>query len=70
MLTPAFIYFRECLYLYILFLLLQPKAAQNETGPLGAMLTNGPVRGNLPPVAKGAALHEFKMAPHVKHVLL
>ena len=64
--TLAFIYFRVCLYLCILFLLLQPKAAQNEPVPLGAMLTKGAVRDNLPPVARALALHEFKMASHVK----
>ena len=48
------------------FLLLQPKAAQNEPVPLGAMLTKGAARDNLPPVARALALHEFKMAPHVK----
>jgi len=62
MLTLAFIYFWECLYLCILFLLLQPKAAQNKPAPL----TKGAVRDNLPPVARALALHEFKMAPHVK----
>ena len=30
------------------------------------MLTKGAVRDNLPQVARGAALHDFKMAPHVK----
>ena len=64
--TLAFISFRGCLYLCILFLLLQPKAAQNEPVPLGAMLTKGAVRDNLPPVARALALHEFKMASHVK----
>ena len=60
--TLAFISFRGYLYLYILFLLLQPKAVQNEPVPLGAMLTKGAVRDNLPPVARALALHEFKMA--------
>ena len=46
--TLAFIFFRECLYLCILFLLLQPETAQNEPVPLGAMLTRGAVRDNLP----------------------
>ena len=64
--TPAFISFRGCLYLCILFLLLQPKAAQNEPVPLGAMLTKGAVRDNLPPVARALVLHEFEMASHVK----
>ncbi|KAK2140838.1 hypothetical protein LSH36_1234g00033 [Paralvinella palmiformis] len=45
---------------------LEPKAAQNEPVPLGAMLTKGAVRDNLPPVARALALHEFKMASHVK----
>ena len=66
MFTLAFIFFRECLYLCILFLLLQLKAAQNEPVPLGAMLTKGAVRDILPPVARALALHKFKMAPHVK----
>ncbi|KAK2160056.1 hypothetical protein LSH36_141g07030 [Paralvinella palmiformis] len=43
-----------------------PKAAQNEPAPLGAILTKGAVRDNLPPVARALALHEFKMASHVK----
>ncbi|KAK2150685.1 hypothetical protein LSH36_395g01038 [Paralvinella palmiformis] len=30
------------------------------------MLTKGAVRDNLPPVARALALHEFKMASHVK----
>ena len=30
------------------------------------MLKKGAVRENLPPVARGADLLEFKMAPHVK----
>ena len=64
--TLALISFRECLYLCILFLLLQPKVAYNEPVPLGAMLTKAAVRDNLPPVARAMALHEFKMAPHVK----
>ena len=64
--TLAFISFREYLYLCILFLLLQSKAAQNEPVPLGAMLTKGAVRDNLPPVARVAALLEFIMAPHVE----
>ena len=42
------------------------KAAQNEPVPLGAMLTKGAVRDNLPPIARALALHELKMAPHVK----
>ena len=46
----------------ILFPLLQPKAAQNEPVPL----TKRAVCDNLSPVARGAALHEFKKAPHVK----
>jgi len=33
---------------------------------LGVMLTKGAGRDNLPPVTLGAALLEFKMAPHVK----
>ena len=44
MCTLAFISFLKCLYLCILFLLLQPKAAQNEPVPLGAMLTKGALR--------------------------
>ena len=64
--TLAFIYLRECLYLCILFLLLQPKAAPNKRAPLSAMLTKGAVRDNLPPVARALALHEFKMAPMLK----
>ncbi|KAK2164060.1 hypothetical protein LSH36_69g02015 [Paralvinella palmiformis] len=44
----------------------RPKAAQNEPVPLGAMLTKGAVRDNLPPVARALALHKFKMASHVK----
>ncbi|KAK2149492.1 hypothetical protein LSH36_449g01019 [Paralvinella palmiformis] len=44
----------------------KPKAAQNEPVPLGAMLTKGAGRDNLPPVARALALHEFKMASHVK----
>ncbi|KAK2170113.1 hypothetical protein LSH36_4g06017 [Paralvinella palmiformis] len=43
-----------------------PKAAQNEPVPLGAILTKGAVRDNLPPVARALVLHEFKMASHVK----
>ena len=39
---------------------------QNEPVPLGAMLTKGAVRDNLPPVARALALHEFKMTSHVK----
>ena len=66
MFTLPFISFRRCLYLCILFLLLQPKAAQNEPVPLSTMLTNGAVGDNLPPVASALALHEFKMASHVK----
>ena len=50
----------------ILFLLLQPKAAQNEPAPLGAMLTKRTVCDNIPPVARALALHEFKMAPMLK----
>jgi len=46
--TPAFICFRKSLYLCILFLLLQPKGAQNELVPLGALLTKGVVCDNLP----------------------
>ena len=66
MFTLAFIYFLECLYLCILFPLLQPKLAQNEPVPLSAMLTKGALRDNQPPVARALALHEFKMSPHVK----
>ena len=65
-LTLASISFRGCLYLCIVFLLLHPKATQNEPVPSGAMLTKGAVRDNLPPVARALALHEFKMASHVK----
>ncbi|KAK2163290.1 hypothetical protein LSH36_82g03052 [Paralvinella palmiformis] len=42
------------------------KKHQNEPVPLGAMLTKGAVPDNLPPVARALALHEFKMASHVK----
>ena len=45
---------------------MQLKAAQNEPVPLGAMLTKGTVRDDLPPVSRALALHEFKMASHVK----
>ncbi|KAK2144118.1 hypothetical protein LSH36_784g01041 [Paralvinella palmiformis] len=43
-----------------------PKAVQNEPVSLGVTLTKGAVRDNLPPVARALALHEFKMASHVK----
>ena len=49
------------------FLLQQPKAAQNEPAPLGAMLTKVAVCDNLAAVARGAAFLEFKMAPMLKH---
>ena len=57
MFTLAFISFRGCLYLCILFLLLQPKAAQNEPVSLGAMLTKGAVGDNLAPVARALVLY-------------
>jgi len=66
--TLAFISFRGCLYLCILFLLLQQKTAENEPVPLGAMLTKGAFCDTLPPVARALMLHEFKMASHVKTV--
>ena len=64
--TLAFIYFRECLYLCILFLLLQPKSAQNEPVPLGVMLTKGAVHENLPPVARALASMNSKCRPMLK----
>ncbi|KAK2145239.1 hypothetical protein LSH36_693g02090 [Paralvinella palmiformis] len=42
------------------------ESGANEPVPLGVMLTKGAVNDNLPSAARALALHEFKMASHVK----